>query len=138
VEHESITLRETDSIQDKQYSKVLETELQSLTLLNNKFLKKIKALQRENEYLNTQIRALRNIDKQHSENNKKGHSNKNKQGNEIDIFQNSYSFRIGEAVVMAVSKPGKNSILKDQIFKRISNRYTFSFYGIGINPPGMI
>ena len=86
--------------------KTLENRLTSMVLENNGYLKRIKALERENEYLSirlssiSQSRALAEA----------APGNKAHQ-NEIQRYSSSYSFRVGEIIVNGLARPGKNTLM---------------------------
>ncbi len=77
----------------------LKEQIQLLTVLNNSYLKEIRGLKQQNEYLNFQIRSSRKFGAQKIKR------------NDTNQYMDHYSFRIGNIIIDAVRKPGKNTIM---------------------------
>ncbi|MCP4021533.1 MAG: hypothetical protein GY729_06810 [Desulfobacteraceae bacterium] len=97
--NESAGVQQPDSIDSEPTAEYLKTQLESMTLLNNTYLKEIKDLQKQKEYLNFRIRSSLIYAAEQAKR------------NDVERFRSSYSFRVGETIVDAVSKPGLNTIL---------------------------
>lgn len=103
MENEQSADPKTDLWDGKPSTEEMKNELHALTLLNNRYLKEIKALKKENDYYKTQIKSSQMLLKENSAN--------NKSGNESIILRDSYSVRAGQIFVNALAKPGKNTIM---------------------------
>jgi hypothetical protein len=103
-----------------------EQDLHKIILENNTLLKKNKRLILENDYFVTKVTCMRDApkpkEKKNTENLIQKFDPKNDENtrliekikrleNRLAICQNSYAFRIGQSITLAVRKPGKNTLL---------------------------
>jgi hypothetical protein len=84
---------EKECIQD------LKKELEKMTLQHNQCIKKIKTLEKTVEFLHSRRLGFSTADN-YSGNEKKYDSD----------FKNMYAFRLGDLLIKAVTRPGKNTV----------------------------
>jgi hypothetical protein len=110
LEKDVSKIRYEEPTSDKAQIRKLKEDLESIAILNSRYLKDIKELQRTIDYLNAGYDGIHSYDHSISPSFAQVSNLKNKE-NELDSFKNSYAFRISDILMNAVVKPGKNTIM---------------------------
>ena len=90
--------RGNDLVADTGLDHDLQDQVRTLTALNNEYVKEIRELQQKVEYLNFRACSSATM------------MTEKAQQDGIDLYVNSYAFRVGQVIVDAVRKPGKNTL----------------------------
>jgi len=132
MDNKSCFGREAMTLQENQYIRELENQVQRLTLLNVSYLKQIRSLEGKMACLDSRasLSRLRN-GPEFSNNCKEGEGNvegpvmTKAQKHHLDMIKNSYAFMVGEIIVDGVRSPGLKTLQIPFRITRLLLRYLF-------------
>jgi hypothetical protein len=104
----------------------LEQDLHEITLQNNEYLKQIKDLHDEMENLRVRLSSTQKEQRQLPPQNSIVSPKVKRLEQQLSEVHNTYSYRLGQAFVSAVARPGKNTFLMPFRFIKIIFDFLFS------------
>jgi septal ring factor EnvC (AmiA/AmiB activator) len=104
----------------------LEQDLHEITLQNNEYLKQIKDLHDEMENLRVRLSSTQKKQKKSPAQNSIVSPKVKRLEQQLSEVHNTYSYRLGQAFVSAVARPGKNTFLMPFRFIKIIFDFLFS------------